>query len=183
MGRFLPSVTEVMGPWVDFSRIPPEVLRHASERGTEVHRICLDLYASGLPVLSVDGEAAGYFASFRRWFDKIVGEVLLVEERLFDEAFGYSGQIDLIVRTKAEHGGEVWMLDLKTPLALSKSWRVQLAGYRNLAVKRGAVPDRCGSLRLDPNGRAATVDWYDGEAGKDFNVFLSCLNAFRFFKQ
>lgn len=182
--RLLPSVTEVIAPWVDFSGIPAAVLNHASERGTEVHRVCLDLYAQGLPVVGIDAEARGYFESFRLWFDKRVEEVLLTEVRLFDDAHGYSGQMDLLIKIKQAYGGEVWMVDLKTPLAQSKSWRVQLAAYRALLIsQKGITPDHCGSLRLDPNGGAARVDWYEGSADGDFNVFLSCLNAYRFFKQ
>ncbi|MDD4340296.1 MAG: hypothetical protein PHV00_11510 [Syntrophales bacterium] len=182
--RLLPSVTEVIAPWVDFSGIPPGVLNHASERGTEVHRVCLDLYARGLPVIGIDGEVRGYLDSFRRWLDKMADQALLIEERLFDQAHGYSGQLDLIVWTRPEYGSETWLVDLKTPLALSKSWRVQISAYRSLAIsQRGITPEHCGSLRLDPNGGAAKVDWYDGSADRDFSVFLSCLNAYRFFKQ
>ena len=179
--RLFPTVTETIQPYVDFSRIPPDVLNHASLRGTEVHRICLDVYAKGLPVLGIDPECRGYVDSFIRWFDQIVDEVLLTEERLFDEALGYSGQLDLLVRTKQ---GEVWLTDMKTPLVLSKSWKVQVAAYRNLLItQKGITPDRCGSLRLDPNGKAAKVDWYEGvKAAQDFNIFLSALNCFRYFR-
>ncbi len=87
--RYLPTVTEVIEPWVDFSRIPAAKLQAAQERGTAVHEVCT-LYARGIWP-AVAPEYAGYFDSFRRWYDKVVDELILAEERLFSEAHGYCG--------------------------------------------------------------------------------------------
>jgi hypothetical protein len=176
--RYLPTVTEVIAPWVDFSRIAPDTLQAAADRGTAVHSACA-MHAQGMWSFVTPPEIVGYVDSFRRWFDKMVGEVVLVEERLFDEANGFSGQLDLLVATKQ---GELWMPDLKTPMALSKSWRVQIAAYKFLAEISGNKPDRCGSLRLRRDGKIPAMDWYEGSAAQDFNIFLSALNCWRFFK-
>ena len=176
--RYLPTTTEVINPWVDWSKILPGMLRAAADRGTRVHEACANI-AWGIPVIGVSVECAGYVASFVGWFDKIAEEVLLVEERLFDEANGYCGQIDLLVRTKQ---GEIWLVDLKSPVTLSKSWRVQIASYKNLVEINGHKPDRAGSLRLRKDGGIPSMDWYEGSATQDFNIFLSALNCFRFFK-
>ncbi|MFH2076584.1 MAG: hypothetical protein ABIJ57_14775 [Pseudomonadota bacterium] len=180
--RYLPTVTETIAPWVDFSRIPLATLQAAADRGTAVHAACANI-ARALPVIGVSVECAGYVASFVGWFDKIVEEALLVEERLFDEANGYCGQIDLLVSTK---GGELWLVDLKSPVILSKSWKVQIAAYGRLcdlwSVKNNVNIDRCGSLRLRKDGGIPSMDWYEGSALQDFNIFLSALNCFRFFK-
>lgn len=173
--RYLPTVTEVIEPWVDFSRIPAAKLQAAQERGTAVHEVCT-LYARGIWP-AVAPEYAGYFDSFRRWYDKVVDELILAEERLFSEAHGYCGQMDLIVKVK---GGERWLVDLKTPIALLLAWRVQLSAYKNLD---GVVVDRSGSLRLDRDGRIPAMNWYDGTGGQDFTIFLSALNCWRYFKQ
>lgn len=178
--RLLPSATEVISPWNDFSKIPPGVLQYASERGTLVHDVCLNFHAKGLPFIgTVQDDAKGYIASFDNWFERMVAEVILVEERLFDEANGYSGQIDLLVMTKQ---GEIWMPDLKTPLVKSKAWRVQIAAYRNLCCLKGYEPKRSGSLQLSPDGSLAKMNWYEGSAAQDFNIFLHCLNAYRYFQ-
>jgi len=176
--KMLPSVTEVIEPWVDFSRIPPGTLQAAADRGTLVHEACA-MHAQGLWSIGNPPEIAGYVASFRRWFDQIVTEVILVEERLFDYALGYCGQIDLVVRVK---GGETWLVDLKSPVTLSKSWRVQLAAYQYLCEKSGVTVDRSGSLRLRNDGKIPKMDWYEGSATQDFNIFLSALNCHRYFK-
>jgi hypothetical protein len=179
--RYLPTVTEVIGPWVDFSKIPPDTLQAASERGTEVHDACA-MIAHGIPWFPITNQTraiAGYVESYKKWFERIVASTVLLEKRMFSEAHGYCGQLDLVVDIG---GGENWLVDLKTPVIKSKSWRVQIAAYQMLCVSNEIKVDRCGSLRLDKNGKLPRMDWYEGSAEKDFNIFLSCLNAFRFFK-
>ena len=171
-----PSVTTVLQPWADFSHIPPAVLEAASLRGTAVHDICANI-ARGLLVMNVPEEAAGYVASFQRWFDFLVDEVLLVETRLVDTDFGYHGEPDLII--KAKHG-EIILVDNKTPVQLVKTWRLQCAGYNNLATKNDMKPDKAGSLRLDPNGGIAKMTYYENSL-TDFNYFLMALNLHRLF--
>jgi hypothetical protein len=172
----MPSVTEILKPWSDFSRIPPAILEAASIRGTAVHDVCATI-AKGLPVLNIPDECAGYVESFQRWFDLVVDEVLLVETRLVDTDFGYHGEPDLIV--KAKHG-EIILADNKTPLQLLKAWQLQCSGYFNLADKNGYRPEKSGSLRLDKNGGIAKMTYYDNSL-QDFNLFLQALTLFRFF--
>jgi len=125
-------------------------------------------------------ETQGYFDSFRRWFDKVVDTVIVTEERLTDLAFGYHGQIDLLVKSKH---GEILLVDLKTPLIKAKQWQTQMAAYRHLVEKSEYPnPDRTGSLRLSPDGGIPTMDWYESHI-EDFNIFLSCLNSYRYFKK
>lgn len=172
----MPSVTEVLQPWSDFSGIPAAVLAAAAARGTAVHDVCATI-ARGLPVMNQPHETAGYVDSYRRWFDLMVDEALFVETRLVDVDFGYTGEPDLVIRSKAQ---EVILIDNKTPIQLVKSWQLQCAGYFNLVSKQGITPARSGSLRLDPNGGIAKMQYYDNSMA-DFNLFLQCLNIFRFF--
>jgi hypothetical protein len=171
-----PSVTSVISPWVDFSHIPPDRLELASERGTRVHTACA-AFAMGFPPGGLQEGDHGYLQSFEQWFFTVVQDVILVEERLVHEALGFHGQPDLVIRARS---GEVMLVDLKTPLVKSKSWRVQMAAYRELCIVNGYKIDRAGSLRLDPEGKPPKCDWYE-EGAQDFTVFLSCLNATRFF--
>lgn len=172
------SVTEVLQPWADFSRIPPEVLANAALRGTAVHDVCATI-ARGLPVLNTPDEIVGRVISFQRWFDLMVDEVLLVEERLVDIDLAYHGEPDLIVKVKH---GEIVLVDNKTPLQLVKTWQLQCAGYWNLAVKKGITPDKCGSLRLHPDGGIAKMQYYNNSP-EDFIYFLQALNLHRFFNR
>lgn len=174
----MPSVTQVLQPWSDFSMIPAAVLEAASVRGTAVHDVCATI-ARGLPVVNEPITVKGYVTSYRRWFDLVVDRVLLVEERLVDTDFGYHGEPDLIILAKH---GEIILVDNKTPLQLLRAWQLQCAGYWNLAAKKDITPDKCGSLRLDPNGGIAKMQYYDNSLN-DFNLFVQALNLYRFFNR
>lgn len=173
---YCPTVTEVIDPYADFSRVPSGTLAAAADRGTRVHGICAAI-ARGLWVPPVPDEYSAYIASFRRWIKNQVVEVILCEERLVDDDLVFSGQIDLLVRLQ---GGDIALVDLKTPVSLQKAWRVQLAAYYRLCCRNGFKPDRVGSLRLSPDGGTARMEWYE-ETASDLNVFLQALNVDRFF--
>lgn len=172
------SVTEVLQPFSDFSKIPPAVLEAASIRGTATHDACANI-ARGLLVMNTPPEVEGYVNSFRRFFDLMVADVLLVEERQVDADFGLHGELDLLIKAKR---GENILIDLKTPVSKIKSWRVQLALYRHLCLKNGYKVDRVGSLRLSPEGKIAKFDEYDNQA-QDLTIGLQCLNLYRFFQK
>lgn len=174
---YCPTVTQVIDPYNDFSRIPSGTLAAAADRGTRVHAYCAAL-ARGLWVPAISEDCAAYVASFRHWFENQVLEVVLVEERLVDEDLVFSGQIDLLVRLIEK--GLLALVDLKTPIALLKAWRVQLSAYNRLCQRNGFTPDRVGSLRLSPDGGVARMEWYE-ETASDFHIFLQALNVNRFF--
>ena len=173
----MPSVTEILGPYSDFSHIPAKRLEAAASRGTAVHDACANI-ARGLMVMNITEEIKGYVESYRRWFDFMADEVLLIEERLVDTALLYHGEPDLLI--KAKHG-EIILIDNKTPVQLQTTWKLQLAGYRNLVVvNKNIIPDKVGSLRLHPDGGIAKLDYYENSL-QDFNYFLQALNLYRLF--
>ncbi len=169
-----PTVTQVISPWADFSHIRPDVLNAAAERGTAVHAACTAIATGLFPIFPEQWE--GYITSFRTWFDLMVKEVFLAEERMVDMDLGFTGQIDLLCRTTEG----LALVDLKTPKPLSRSWRLQLAAYRHLCILAGRTPDRIGSLRLSAEGRPPRMDWYENSA-EDMCMFLQALNLWRFF--
>ena len=77
-----PSVTQVIGRYSDFSRVPPDVLEAAKERGTRVHQVCAAM-AQGLwvPDYCESGDAP-YIVSFEQWFEAVVEKVIAVEPEL-----------------------------------------------------------------------------------------------------
>jgi hypothetical protein len=130
-----------------------------------------------LVVFNVPPELDGYIVSFRRWFDAIVQEVIFVEHRMTDDAFQFTGQPDIFVKTKT---GESDLIDNKTPITLQKAWRLQMAGYYHLTTKNFYKPDRVGSLRLHTEGKVPKMEWYESTAA-DFPIFLQALNLTRYF--
>jgi len=168
----LPSVTQVLSPWSDFSGIRPEVLAHAAERGTAVHAACA-AYAQGLWVPSLDEECHGPFESFKLWFNRTVDVVLCCEKQFIDEGLGFTGTPDLVVMLKGETASLV--VDLKTPVSVAKSWAPQIAAYRHLTKA-----DRAGTLRLSKTGLVPIFNEYQPK-GEDWQAFLNCLGAYRYF--
>ena len=157
--------------------VSPSRLEAAADRGTRVHEICANI-ALGLFIPAIPADCEGYVESYRRWHQHIIDEVIIVETRLVDTAWGYHGQIDQFVKSK--HGENI-LVDLKTPTALQRSWRLQMAGYANLVEENGHRVDRVGSLRLDREGKTARMEYYDNSA-QDFKMFVEALNLYRYFK-
>ena len=174
----LPSVTECLKPFMDFSKVPLDVLAAAAARGTEVHSICACI-AKKLWVFNIPEFCTGYVNSFRGWLDSMVEEVVLAEERLYDRSLGFHGMPDLICRIKGDPG--LTLVDLKTGKVVQSSWEVQIAAYRHLAIKAGYPVHRILSLRLSADGKPPIIN--ESTKGMDqlFNVFVSALNCYRHF--
>ena len=169
------SVTEVLSKYVDWGRIPEDILAAACQRGSLVHTACesyaLIGYASRLPDMY-----HGYFISFKNWYKKYVAATILAEQRMDNLIFGFTGKPDFVFTL---HTGEVALVDLKTAGALSKTWRCQLAAYEYLLSNNGVKVDTILSLRLRIDGGEALGKRYDGEVSRDFAVFRAALTAHR----
>jgi len=173
-----PSATEVLGLYVDWSQVPEGVLEHAAKRGTKVHETC-GCIASGVPYMrGIDEECAPYVKSFQDWFDAVVEEVYLVEERLYDKVLGYCGQMDLVLLLKGDAEASLW--DIKTGAAEGKTWAAQVASYRHMVNEQIRPVGRAGSIRLDKNGGRAKLS-ESGDVAADFGAFVNALVAYRYF--
>lgn len=174
----LPSVTQVLGVYADFSKIRPDVLAHAATRGSEVHRIC-GAIALGAWVPSIPDECAGYVESFRAWLPYVT-KFVVIEQRMRDETAGYHGQPDIICTMR---GSDALVLcDLKTPAAKNSLWRVQLAAYWALSRTNGYAVERTFSLRLRRDGGFPILNEYQRQ-DRDYAVFLAALTAYRNLKE
>lgn len=175
------SVTEVLSPYQDFSKVSERRLEAAQIRGTGVHKVSL-LYAGGFwPV--VPDEYRGYFKSFMSWWITAVDVTrpVLVEPELKDPDLGIIGHPDLLLFLKGDPLRSTW--DLKTPTAHYPTWKGQLAAYKHLGIKNKLINpgSRCGSVRLDANGRKPKPKDYEDDK-RDFAAFLAALTAHRYFR-
>ena len=168
-------VTEVLGKYMDWSSIPDQVLEHACRRGSWVHRACeavaLDYYFER----KRSDNFGLYVKSFQKWFDITVDGVLAVEKEITCKALGFKGRLDFLFVFKT---GEHVLVDIKTPVALLKTWACQLSAYEYLLSTEGFSVDAVMSLRLKADGGAALGKRYLNVA-QDFAVFTSALNAHR----
>ncbi len=170
------SVTEVLSKYSDFSSIPDQILYQACQRGNEVHRVC-EAYAQVgfVSASSINELHIGYFNSFKRWYDRNAKACLICEQTYTDSVLGFTGRPDLVLALRS---GLTALIDIKTPVTDSPSWKVQLAAYRYLLQESGVKIDTCIALQPRINGSMAKVHRWD-EWGDYFAVFLAALNAHR----
>lgn len=169
-----PSVTQVLSPWCDFSRVNPTVLAAAADRGNKVHLACSN-YASGFMVPPLADGEQGYYDSFRRWFDSTIEETITVEHEYRCEVYKFMGHPDLVCRLKGD--SRVCVVDYKTPLTTKPSWKLQLAAYAHLTKA-----ERCFTLRLSPYGKHGIID-ENSNWDHDFSIFCNALTVWRFFHE
>jgi len=166
----LVRVTEVLAPWNPYHN------EEAMERGRLVH-LYTAVHASCKMGITPSG-LEGYIESFDKWFQKCVSETILFEQRFFDSKLGITGQIDLLFRF---HGKKHLTLgDYKTGTP-TKSWPIQLAPYKRLVEQAGYKVDECGNIMLHESGKMATWRPMGIPENQAWSIFLSCLNAYRYY--
>jgi len=173
------SVTQILSPFSKFDGIPAATLEAAKQRGLRVHAAAAAYLTGTFQVVQLLPEDEGYWASLKDWIDSMVDHVYDVEPELKDETLGFVGHPDLICRVN----GHATVPDWKTPAAQSLSWRPQLAAYCHLAginYRHHSVYWRGMTVQPDKDGKLAKGTPYQ-QSMQDFGVFLSCLNAYRFF--
>lgn len=164
-------VTSTLWQFSGLDKINPEVLAHAADRGTRVHNICEGI-VNGFGELGVDDETWGYVESFKKWWE-IGHDVLLVEERFWDDELEITGQVDFIINT--EDGLAV--VDLKTSSRPSKTWQIQGCAYAYLAKKAGYDIKNIIFVHLNKHGKAAKLFEYP----VDDSFFLAVLRVWTHF--
>jgi predicted RecB family nuclease len=174
-----PSVTQIIG-FVNsraFDDVPVFRMEAAAARGVDVHAAAA-AYLLGV-WYEVDPAYAGYMRSLASWVDEYVAQVVFVEEELISPKYRLRGHPDALLRIKGDTGAT--LVDWKTPKPLSLSWRLQLAGYRLLAMENGYSVERVASLRLMADGRPAKYQGYTRTLAADQNVFKAALEVYKFY--
>ena len=173
-----PRVSSILAPYTDFSMVAPDTLAAAADRGVQVHSACaayaLDLFAP------VPEELAGYFKSFKAWFDLYVHDVIAVEAELTHQAFRYIGHADLIAKVTGFAPGcpVVAVVDYKTPVTASQTWKCQIAAYVEAAwEKYGAAIG--GALQLRKDGGLPKMSWVTDQ-NQAFAAFTGALSAYNY---
>lgn len=169
-GKPVPSVTSVLSPIVDFSRVPPDVLKAASDFGTAVHLACeLD----DLGQLDEDSLDPALFAYVYAWraFSKdhdVAWEV--IEQPVYNQRMRYAGTPDRI----GDVSGGICAVDIKSTAELYPSVGPQLAAYshafnESLAPVMGRI-----AVQLKPDGTYVAKEYKDPT---DWPLFCSLLTV------
>jgi len=127
-GERVPSVTEVMAPCNNFSRIDQSVLEYSADRGTKVHEACELFDEDDLDEDALDPVLRPYVEAYKRFLSEADVEVRYTEQRVWHSIYRYAGTADRIV-SMGRHRG-LGVLDLKTTASLSEAVGIQLAAYQ-----------------------------------------------------
>jgi hypothetical protein len=166
-------VTTVLYPFSGLEKINSDVLAHAADRGTRVHKICEGIM-EGLGELGVDDETTGYVESFKKWWEK-GHEVIMMEQRFWDDELKITGQVDLIIRIPEG----LAIVDLKTSSKPSPTWEGQGSAYAYLAKKSGHDIQKIYFLHLNKSGKEAKVHEYPVDDSFFFAIYRVWVHFFR----
>ncbi len=174
-GITLPSVTTILRPLYDFSRVNDEVMAAACEFGTHVHATC-ELYdLDDLDEESLDPALAEYLDGWKKFRAETGFRVAANEQVVEARIHGYSivGTLDRV----GFLGDDRVLIDLKTSAALSPVTGPQTAAYANAytAMTGHKIKRRYGLL-LKPGGYKL-IECADKS---DFSTFLACKQIFDF---
>lgn len=155
-GKVVPGVTSVLAPLTDFSAVPPDVMRRASEFGKAVHAACELDDLDQLDEHALDPAIKPYLDAWRKFCAEHRVEWEWIEAPKHHPTLGYAGTPDRIGKVN----GLLAVVDIKTTAALYPSVGPQLAAYAALSdpqlgflMKRIAV-----QLKADGTYTAKTHD-------------------------
>lgn len=128
---------------------PWKVSQDAMDRGSAVHEI-VELDKESDDIEQVDEKYRGYLKAYRKWKTDSGIDVLEHEKTIFSHAEGYTGQIDLIVKTPGDE--RVTIVDVKTGKGIYPEALMQVAAYQQAAEEHGYDTNGTGVLLLRPTG-------------------------------
>lgn len=174
-------ISDILKPFTKFDKIDPIVLANAADRGSRVHEYC-NAYANNIFLADIDEDCQGYVNSFIEWYDDNVVKLLYSEQRLYDDIDMFTGKFDMIVRLKS-NDDQITLLDIKTPLMVSRAWGMQLSAYKYLVENQMKISvDNRIIIQLPKDGKKAKkIDYKDDE--KDIKLFFSALELHNHFNQ
>ncbi len=174
-GRVLPSVTTILSPLQDWSRVDPVRLADAAHLGSCVHRMIeLDVLRL-LDVDALDATLRPYFDAWRDFLRVTRFNPMLSEQPLASERYSYAGTPDLYGTLGAAH----LLLDIKTG-AIPRTAPLQLAAYLQLGVENELFRRTAERRVLHmPGGEWRLSDPYTGS--DDLHVFLAQRTVFNRF--
>lgn len=169
----IPSVTAMLAPLVDYSKVPAATLERARQLGTAVHRMT-ELYdLDDLDTDSLSAELLPYLTAWMKFRADTGFVPETIECRLHHPTLRYAGTSDrtgIIRRRRA-------VVDIKKMLVLGPVVGVQLSAYQELHRAAGTeVLDRYGlGLRKDGTYRLVPFN-----SKTDWPTFLALLTLRNF---
>lgn len=177
-GRHLPSVTQILTPLYDFSRVDPGTLQAAAEFGKQVHAALALWDHEELDTDDLDTPLISYLDAWRKFLRETGFEVSDIEREVAFPKYGYAGRLDRIGWIKYKNQICRVVIDIKTGATINPVVGIQLAAYQ--AAYNSDLPGICtkekithrASVRVSQSGKY-NLDWWEDKG--DWNTFLALL--------
>jgi hypothetical protein len=167
----IPSVTTVLAPLNDFSRVPPDVLERAATFGSHVHQAVDFMLRGVLDWDALDVALVPYVIGARRFIDESGLVVIASEMRVYHKTLRFAGTLDLL----AEWKGQRSLIDFKTGSQVPRTVGPQTAAYALAHDTRESLPvKRRYCVQLMPNDYRVTPLTDPA----DRSIFQSALNLY-----
>lgn len=177
-GNPVPSVTEIIKPMVDMSRVPRETLEYKRSLGKAVHK-AIELYErQDLDVDTLDQEALPFFEAWIKFKQETGFRALLCEQVVWSAKLRYAGTLDILGTRDPVAMVADELLDAKCVWTMGSATGPQTAGYAiALQESHGIKVKKRGGLQLLRDG---TYRFFPYTNPNDEHVFKACLsiNAF-----
>lgn len=175
-GKLYARVSEVIAPLNDFGRIPFQVLENKARIGTETHD-AIEKYILTKECIFINDDCMGYFESFKRWWDLLQYDVVITEQRLFCDKLRITGKMDALI---SKNGQIPLLLDYKTSVKESPTWRLQAHLYRHLLnVNEIETQLEMWFVKLDKNGKLPKLFIYKHDQEIHDSGIAMCKNFWR----
>lgn len=123
----IPSVTQIINPFIDLSHVPGDVLIHAQDFGLAVHLACSLFDNNDLDESSVDDAIRPYLMGWQKFREESKCKILANEQIVASETLRVGGTIDRVLKL----WGNIAILDIKTGIEKDTEG-LQTAAYQYL---------------------------------------------------
>lgn len=193
--RIVPSVTGIIGELrkVTLGRyeyyvnvftgnvIDAETVRDAGDFGTAIHAACALIVRGGHDGLdweALDADLIPPLKQFEKWLEEWSPEIILVEEPMYSQRYGYAGTSDIIARIPRLKN-RIAVIDLKTGVytMVGPQTSAYAEQYKENYKHRGRLERMV--LHLPKDGSDYTYKMLDNHAA-DWNFFKARLAQQRY---
>jgi hypothetical protein len=151
--------------------IDPIVMQKACDRGSAVHDM-IEVLQEGFPIGLIDNSLQGYIDSYNLWaLDK---KFIDTPGRFYDDDLMITGKVDCIYK---DGHGDLVLVDFKTSVQESKTWKHQGSAYSYLCKRSGYDIRRIEFIKLDKGANFPKVYTYS-ERLDDFKLLLAIYREF-----
>lgn len=173
-------VTEIISPFTGIEFVPEDILNHASQRGSEVHRY-IEAFFEGWPIHVMPQQISYYYASFLHFWEsskhQFDGGEIQIEKRVNCPDLMVTGCADLVAVCE----GRTYLIDWKTSASFHKSWYVQGAAYKHLfELNEYENVDDVLFVKLKKDGSPPSL--YKSKDQGHLDIFFKCVELYRYFE-